>query len=114
MSHFGGVAGVVFGGTVFGWVAPLIAFLVRGTTNANVRAHAVEALNFHITWAIANVVAWTVFACGSAITLGFGALFLWVLPLVTFLVPLIFGIIAGVRAAGDEFYRYPMSVKLIK
>ncbi|GAA3387910.1 DUF4870 domain-containing protein [Cryptosporangium minutisporangium] len=114
VAHFGGVLGVVVGGTVAGWVAPLIAYGVRGNTNPSVRAHAVEALNFHITWAIANVVALTIFFCGSAITLGFGAFVLWVFPLATFLMSVVFGVIAGVKAANGELYHYPLTVKLIK
>ncbi|SHN25784.1 DUF4870 domain-containing protein [Cryptosporangium aurantiacum] len=114
VSHFGGVAGVAIGGTVAGWVAPLIAYASKGNTNASVRAHSVEALNFHITWAVANVIALTIFFCGSAITLGLGAIILWVFPLATFLIAVVFGIIAGVKAANDELYRYPLSVRLIK
>lgn len=114
IAHFGGVAGVVIGGTVAGWLAPLIAYTSKGPTNPTVRAHAVEALNFHITWAIANVVALTIFFCGSAVTLGFGAIFLWVLPLATFVIAVAFGIVAGVKASNGEFYSYPLSAKFLK
>jgi uncharacterized Tic20 family protein len=114
IAHFGGVAGVVIGGTVAGWVAPLVAYAVRGNTDPVVRAHSVEALNFHITWAIANALAWIVFACGSAITLGFGAIILWVLPLATFLVAVVFGIIGGIKASNGELYRYPLTYRMVK
>ncbi|GAA0271639.1 hypothetical protein GCM10009539_68710 [Cryptosporangium japonicum] len=114
VAHFGGVAGVVVGGTVAGWVAPLIAYVSKGPTNPTVRAHSVEALNFHITWAIANVVALVIFFCGSAVTFGFGAIVLWVFPLATFVIAVTFGIIAGVKASNNEFYSYPLSVKIIK
>ncbi|MFG1921584.1 DUF4870 domain-containing protein [Cryptosporangium sp. NPDC048952] len=114
VAHFGGVAGVVIGGTVAGWVAPLIAYTSKGPTNPTVRAHAAEALNFHITWAIANVVALVIFFCGSAVTLGFGAIVLWVFPLATFAIAVAFGIVAGVKASNGELYQYPLSAKLIK
>ena len=114
VAHFGGVAGVVIGGTVAGWLAPLIAYTTKGPTNPTVRTHAVEALNFHITWAIANVAALVIFFCGSAVTLGFGAIVLWVFPLATFVIAVAFGIVAGVKAANGELYRYPMSAKFLK
>ena len=86
---------------MFGWVAPLIAMLVQGPKSPLVRAHAVEALNFQITWAVVAVV-------GGVITCGFGFAFLiWI-------VPVIFAVIAGVKANNGEPYSYPVTVRLIK
>lgn len=100
VSHFGGAALDVFTAGVFGWVAPLIAMLVQGPKSPLVRAHAVEALNFQITWAVVVLV-------GGVITCGFGFAFLWI-------VPVIFAVIAGVKANNGEAYSYPVTVRLIK
>src|SRR6185436_17210427 len=43
-----------FGGIVVGFIAPLVAFLAKGNESPTVRAHVVEALNFHITWGVAT------------------------------------------------------------
>jgi uncharacterized Tic20 family protein len=74
--------------------------LAEGPKSATVRAHAVEALNFQITWAVICLI-------GGTITCGFGFIVLWI-------VPLIFALIAGSKANSGEAYQYPASIRLIK
>jgi uncharacterized Tic20 family protein len=91
----------------FGWVAPLIVLLAKGNQSPTVRAHAVSALNFQILWSIISLVA---------IFLG-GCLFWLIVPMLLFLVPLvpiILGIVGGVKANDGQLYRYPLSASLIK
>jgi uncharacterized Tic20 family protein len=106
IAHWGGAAGVFVGGGFLGWVGPLIAYVAKGNVSPTVRAHAVSALNFHITWAIAYALSFVL----AIITCGF----LFFVPLIVWMVPLIFGIIGGVKATNGEFYRYPMSIQMIK
>jgi uncharacterized Tic20 family protein len=106
IAHWGGAAGVFIGGGFLGWVGPLIAYLAKGNQSPTVRAHAVSALNFHITWAIAYAVSFVL----AIVTCGF----LFFVPLLVWVVPLVFGIIGGVKAGNGEFYRYPMSIQMIK
>src|SRR5262249_59875339 len=90
-----------------GWIAPLIALLAKGPQSPTVRAHAVEALNFHITWSIASVIAITLGCCGAVL----------LVPLIFFLVPLvpiIFGIIGGIKANEGQLYQYPLSIRMVK
>jgi uncharacterized protein len=106
VAHFGGAAGALFGG-VFGWVAPLVALLTKGPQSTTVRAHALAALNFQALWSsicfvglvLANCLYWLVIP----------RLF-YLLPLV----PLIVGVIAGVRANDGTRYRYPLTVDWFK
>jgi uncharacterized Tic20 family protein len=95
-----------FGGIVVGFIAGLVALLVKGNESPTVRAHAVEALNFQITWGAATIIAVILGVC----TLGL----LSFLPLLTWLVLLIFSIIAGLKANEGQLYKYPMSVRLVK
>jgi uncharacterized Tic20 family protein len=95
-----------FGGIVLGFIAPLIVLLAKGNESPTLRAHAVEALNFQITWGIASLLATVIAICT------FGVLFF--LPLVTWAVVLIFSIIAGMRANEGQLYQYPMTVRLVK
>jgi uncharacterized protein len=95
-----------FGGIVLGFVAPLIAFLVKGSESPTVRAHSLQALNFQITWGIATIVAFIL----GVVTCG---LLAW-LPIVTWLVIVVFSIIAGMKANEGVLYKYPMSFELIK
>jgi uncharacterized protein len=106
IAHFGGALGVLLSG-FGGWIAPLIAWQVRGQQSPTVKAHALAALNFQALWAVISVIAICLGTCLS-----------WLLvPLVLFAVPLfplIIGILAGVKANNGELYRYPATINLIK
>lgn len=95
-----------FGGILVGFIAPLVAMLAKGNESPTVRAHAVEALNFQITWGIASLVAAILAAC----TLGF----LFFLPMITLLIVIIFSILGGVKANEGALYHYPMSIRMVK
>lgn len=104
VAHFGGAAGMFLLGAVFGWVAPLIAMLAKGNQSATVRAHAVNALNFQLTWSIVAAIGW-VLIC---VVIGF------IPVLIAYAMGIIFGIIAGVKANDGQIYSYPASLKLVK
>jgi hypothetical protein len=104
VAHFGGAAGAFMGVGGAGWVAPLIALLVRGNESPTARAHAVAALNFQITMTIVSIVGW-ITAC---LFIGF------ILVLGAMVVGIIFGILAGIKANEGQTYNYPMSLKLVK
>jgi uncharacterized protein len=94
-------------GGFFGWVAPLVALLAKGPQSPTIRAHAVAALNFQVLWSIICFVAYIVASC----------LFWLVIPLVLYLlplVPIIIGVVAGVRANDGQLYRYPLTVDWFK
>lgn len=112
VAHFGGAAGVL----LFGWggfVAPLVALLAKGGQSPTVRAHAVRALNFQLTWLGASIVLSLVLCCATAVTLGIGA-FGFVLLVVPYAIGIIFGILGGIRANEGTLYDYPMTISLIK
>jgi uncharacterized Tic20 family protein len=88
---------------VLGIVGPLVVMLTLGKRSPYVRHHAVEALNFHITIAIA------VIACGL---LGIAIVGLFLLPLVL-LAGLVFAIVAAVQAYRGQLSRYPVTLRLV-
>jgi len=104
MSHFGGAAGMFVGGGTLGWVVPLIIMLAKGEQSPTVRAHAVAALNFQLLWSIIAAVGYITLC----IVIGF------VIVPVAWLMGVIFGIIAGVRANDGQLFRYPASIQMIK
>jgi uncharacterized protein len=104
IAHFGGAAGMFIGGAALGWVAPLIALVSKGNQSPTVRAHAVAALNFQLLWSIIGAIGY--------ITLCF-VIGLVILP-IAWLIGVIFGIIAGLRANEGQLYKYPMSISMIK
>jgi uncharacterized Tic20 family protein len=95
-----------FGGIIVGFIAPLVALLARGNESPTVRAHAVEALNFQITWGIATIVASILAVCT------FGLLFF--LPIVTWVVVIVFSIIGGMKANEGQLYHYPMTWRFVR
>ena len=86
-----------------GFVAPLIVLLVFGPRSAYVRAHAVESLNFNLTWllyaVIGVVLAFLLIGIPILIALGIAYLVLV--------------IIASVRANNGEFFRYPLTIRFV-
>jgi uncharacterized protein len=86
-----------------GFVAPLVVLLVFGPRSAYVRAHAVESLNFNLTWLLYAIVA---------VVLAF--LFIGIPILIALgIAYLVFVVIASVRANNGEFYRYPLTIRFI-
>ncbi|MFI5895531.1 DUF4870 domain-containing protein [Actinoplanes sp. NPDC051513] len=104
VAHFGGAAGAFLSGSVAGWIAPLVALLARGNQSPHVRAEAVKALNFQILWSIVGFIGYATWCIG----IGF------LITAAAWLISIIFGVIAGVKASNNEPYNYPMSVKIIK
>lgn len=86
-----------------GFVAPLVVLLVFGPRSAYVRAHAVESLNFNLTWLLYGIVgvilAFLLIGIPILIALGIAYLVLVV--------------IASVRANNGEFFRYPLTIRFI-
>jgi uncharacterized Tic20 family protein len=92
-----------FGGALFGFIAPLVALLAKGNESPTVKAHANEALNFHITWGIILFVGALLSVCTLFISL-----------LVPWVVVIVFSIIGGIKANNGELYRYPLTFRMIK
>ncbi|MFN8076112.1 MAG: DUF4870 domain-containing protein [Kineosporiaceae bacterium] len=92
------------GALVLGFIAPLVVWLIYKDRSAYIRHHAAEALNFTITCMI-----------------GYFASALLMLVLVGFLTfgaivigQIVFAIIAAMAASRREFYRYPLTIRLVK
>jgi uncharacterized protein len=117
ITHFGAAAGCLISGGVLSFVAPLIALLSRGNQSPIVRAHAKAALNFFIPVAGAALVLIVLRVCGA---FNFGLLgdlvggLLGLVELALWIVGLIFGVIAGIRANDGQLYKYPLNLSIIK
>jgi uncharacterized protein len=86
-----------------GFIAPLTVLLVFGPRSAYVRAHAVESLNFNLSWLIYAVVgvilAFLVIGIPILIALGIAYVILV--------------IVASVRANNGQLYRYPLTIRFV-
>jgi uncharacterized Tic20 family protein len=101
--HLSFLAGLVFpfGGSV---IAPLVFWLVKRNQCPVFDQHGKEAVNFQISMVIYLFVSFIL--C----IVGIGFLMLLILPILM----LVFSIIAAVKASSGEFYRYPLTIRLIK
>ena len=87
-----------------GFIAPLIVMLVFGPRSAYVRAHAVESLNFNLSWLIYAIVG------VITIPIGIGLLILLALGIAY----VVLVIIASMRANGGQFFRYPLTIRFVR
>lgn len=87
----------------FPLLGPLVIYLVKRDTSPFVRQHAAEALNFHITLAIASFV--------SAILV---LVLIGILLLIAISIGgVVLAIVAAITANNRQPYRYPMTWHLI-
>lgn len=86
-----------------GFIAPLVIWLMKRDEDPFVGYHAREALNFQISLII--------YVIGS-IVLMFVIIGFILLPVVM-IYALVVMIIAGIKAANGEFYRYPLILRFV-
>jgi uncharacterized Tic20 family protein len=86
-----------------GFVAPLVVLLVFGPRSAYVRAHAVESLNFNLSWLLYAIVG------GILLIVGIGLLILIALGIAY----VVLVIMASVRANNGQFFRYPLTIQFV-
>jgi hypothetical protein len=103
--------GIPFG-NIFG---PLIVWLIKRGDSPSVDEHGKESLNFQISLLIYLAVATAVTALLSLILIG---LLLWPLLIIAFIIwpvlDLILVIVASIKASNGEFYRYPLTLRLLR
>jgi hypothetical protein len=86
-----------------GFIAPLVIWLLRRDTDPYTEYHAREALNFQICFLIYMVVSFLL------IFVFVGFVLIPVVGIWGFVVM----IIAGIKAANGEFYRYPLIFRFV-
>ena len=91
------------GGLLFGFLVPLIIYLIKKDESPYLKHHAAEALNFQITVFIALMVSVVLIF----VIIG---IFLFLAVIVA---SWVFGIIAAIAANKGEWYRYPMTIRMI-
>lgn len=109
LAHLGGIL----------YILPsLIIYLVLKDRGAKVRVEAKEALNWQITFVIGEVVLWIlsgILGVALLLTPVYGiALFVYWLPLLWWIVNVIFSILGFVKVNGGGSYRYPFALRFIK
>ena len=87
----------------FGFIFPLIVYLVKKQESPLTADHAKEALNFHISVYCYGIISGLL----CLVLIGFA-----LLPLVG-LFSFVCAIIASIKAADGQFFRYPLTFRLI-
>lgn len=91
------------GGILFGFLPPLIGYLVLKDRGGFIRAHSATALNFQITLLIAYVVGWIL----TFVLIGF------LILAAAWVAAIVFGIIAAMKANQGQPYVYPVAIKFV-
>lgn len=90
-------------GIFFGFLVPLVGYLVLKDRGPLVRQHSATALNFQLTVLIGYVASWIL----MFVLIGFLTYFaVWVYSIV-------FAIIAAIAANKGEGYKYPLAIPFI-
>ena len=97
---FAGLTGIPFGNII----GPLILWVLKRDEFPSVNEHGKESINFQISMTIYTILA------GLSILLVVGIV---VLPAVI-IANFVLVVIAGIKAANGEFYRYPLTIRFIK
>jgi len=105
IAHFGGI---------IGFIPPLIAFLVKKDQSATVRAHAVAALNFQIVVTATYIALVILNACGEFFLPSIVSTLLSLAATATWIIGVVFAVIAGLKANQGQLYKYPIPVQLVK
>jgi uncharacterized Tic20 family protein len=92
------------GGILFGFLVPLVTYLVFKDRGPFVRTHTATALNFQLTLIIAYVASCILFLLLIGV---FTLIAVWICSIV-------FGILAAIAANNGQYYRYPLSITFVR
>lgn len=102
LTHFSALLGLLVQLPAAGLIAPLVLWLLKREEHPFLNDQGKEAVNFHITMALLQVLGVATWCVGG-----------FVLNILAFFVGLIFSIVAGVKANDGVTYRYPLTLRLI-
>jgi uncharacterized Tic20 family protein len=85
-------------------LGPLIVWLAKRSDSPEIDEHGKESLNFQISMLIYNVIAGVL----CLVLIGFFIL------AILHILNLVLVIVASIQASEGKFYRYPMTIRLIK
>jgi uncharacterized protein len=100
------------------WVAlaflgPLVVWLLKRDDHPFIDHHAKEALNFNLSFLLYGVVGGIIAIPLGLITLGIGLIPIIIIGAVLVVAWLILPIIAAIKAANGEGYRYPFTIRFV-
>lgn len=107
-AHLSALGGALLGG-VPAFIGPLVVWILRRDQDPFAADHAREALNFNLSVLVYIAAAIVL----TVVTLGIGLLAILPLGALFAVLWLVVTVIAAIRASNGEYYRYPLSIRLI-
>jgi uncharacterized protein len=100
------------------WVAlaflgPLVVWLLKREEHPFIDHHAKEALNFNLSFLLYGIVGGVLAVPIGLLTLGIGLIPIIIVAAVLLIAWLILPILAAVKAANGEGYRYPFTIRFV-
>lgn len=95
---------IQLGGLFFGFLAPLIGYLVLKDRGPFVRAWSATALNFQLTLLIGYVV-------GAILTFVLIGIFIII---AVYILGIVLAIVAAVKANQGEWWQYPLTIRFVQ
>jgi uncharacterized protein len=96
------------------FVGPLTVWLLKRDDHPFIAHHAQEALNFNLSFLLYGVVGVIIAVPVGLLTLGIGLIPLAIVGLVLVGAWVILPIVAAVKAANGEGYRYPLTIRFVR
>lgn len=102
-----------FGIAIFGFLPPLIIYLVKGDSPW-VKNEAAKAFNFTIVATAAYAAAFVLNIVSAVADIGIIGCFTCLLYIAAFLMNIIFGVINGIKVNNGEETKYPFEIPILK
>ena len=110
-AHLSALVASVFTGLAV--LGPLVVYLIKKDHDRFIAEHAREALNFQLTWLVGGFAATVAAIIITVVTVGLG-LIVFVPAAIAFAIAwLVFMVKASMAASRGEYYRYPLTVRLV-
>ncbi|HEX9996536.1 MAG TPA: DUF4870 domain-containing protein [Abditibacterium sp.] len=103
LSSLSGFIGVPFGNII----GPLVVWLIKKDSSAFINEHGRESLNFHISlwiYGLISGILWFTIILIPLVFIAWAAIYIG---------GVVYSILAAVKAANGEHYRYPFTMRLI-
>ncbi len=115
-AHLAGLGAGLATAAIFGWVGPLVVWLIKRDEHPFTDHHAKEALNFQLTVLVA-IAAGALLTIPAVIvgvlTLGIGLLLIGAVVFAAFVAWFVLPIMAAIKASNGEGYRYPLTIRFV-
>jgi uncharacterized protein len=95
------------------FLGPLVVWLVKRDDHPFIDHHGKEALNFNISVLLYGVIGVVIAIPVGLLTLGIGLIPLVIVGVALAVVWVVFPILAAIKAANGEGYRYPLTIRFV-